>query len=455
MRNCAFIPAVFLILGLAGAAFAQRWVNPHFDTHRMDFRDLGYPEQNLIPADNSRVSALLAHSNGLIYGATSGRTQAYLFFYNRYINKVRPLGKIADARGVYHGLLEGRDGEVLIGTGLSMFAPVELTKDFPVELDGIEKQLWKDITAPYKDFAGGHLYRYDPQKGDRQRYTSDSAAPLEDLGIPVKHNTIYAMALSPDKATLYGLTYPDAHFFIFDLQKRAATDLGEILSHKVYGGPERHWRSVPRALFCDPATGDVYTSGDNGFLVRYRPATGKIEPTFMRLPGEYWEGLSSYDYPVVEAFAAAPDGNVYAGTSDGYLIRLDIKKDTVVVLGKPRVMRRLRGMAAGQDGNLYLITGEFERMCKLHTWDLGGSRGFSELGPFAVDRSPYYSRRAYQMDAIAVGPDGTIFCGESDRGGKLFLYMPGPGCFKERLNPANPEMERQRPDTPGLIQEHL
>ena len=446
----------FLFLGGAsGALWGQRWVNPHFDTHRMDYRDLGYPAQNLIPADNSRISALLAHSNGFIYGATSGRTQSYLFFYNRFINKVRPLGKIADARGVYHGLVEGKDGEIYIGTGLSMYVPVELTKKFPVEVEGIEKQLWKDITLPYRDYAGGHIYRYDPKTGDVERYTNDSPAKVEDLGVPVSHNTVYAMTMSADKSKIYGITYPDAHFFIFDLATRTTKDLGELLTHKVYSGPERHWRSVPRALYCDPKSGDVYTSGDNGIIVRYRPGSGKIEQTFMRLPGEYWEGLSSYDYPVVEAFTTDSSGNVYAGTNDGHLVRLDIGKDDVAVLGKPRIMRRLRAMAAGKDNNLYLITGEFERSCKLHTWDLSGKKGFSELGPFAVDRSPYYSHRAYQFDAIAVAPDGAVFCGESDRSGKLFIYLPGPGRFKEMLNPFNPEIERQRSDTPGLIPERL
>ena len=72
---------------------------------------------------------------------------------------------------MHHGLLEGKDGEIYIGTGLSMFASVELTKKFPVEIEGIEKQLWKDIAAPYSSFAGGHIYRYDPKKGDVERYT--------------------------------------------------------------------------------------------------------------------------------------------------------------------------------------------------------------------------------------------------------------------------------------------
>jgi hypothetical protein len=72
-----------------------------------------------------------------------------------------------------------------------------------------------------------------------------------------------------------------------------------------------------------------------------------------------------------------------------------------------------------------------------------------------VDRSPYYAKRAYQFDAMTVGPDGTVFCGESDRRGKLFFYIPGEDKFKGTLNPTNPVIQRQREDTPGLIRESL
>ena len=164
MRSITVV--LVLSLALIPAALAQQWVNPHFDAHRMDYRDLGYPQQNLIPADNSPITALLSHSNGFVYGATSGKTQSYLFFYNRYINKVRPLGKIADAKAVHHCLLEGRAGVIYIGTGLNMFAPVKLTKDFPVEYEAVEKQLWQDIVRPYEGFEGGHIYKYDPKTGD-------------------------------------------------------------------------------------------------------------------------------------------------------------------------------------------------------------------------------------------------------------------------------------------------
>jgi hypothetical protein len=454
MKNLQII-ILTVLLFISYAVGAQQWVNPHFDTQRMDYRDLGYPAQNLIEADNSMISALMTHTNGFIYGATSGKTQSYLFFYNRFINKVRPLGKIGNEDGVYHNLLEGKDGKIFIGTGKSVYDQVKLTRDFPIEYEGTEKQLWSDIKAHFAGYEGGHIYRYDPATGDTQRYTNDDSAPLEDLGIPVVANSIYATCMNKDKSMIYGLSYPDANFFSFDINTGKTKNYGDIFTNKVYGGPERDWRSVPRALYCHPTTGHVYTSGDNGFLLRYKPEADSLELTWMRLPGEYWEGLKSWDFPIIEQIVDTPDGRVYASTHDGYLVELDFENEKVIVLGKPRLMRRMRAMKLGLDNKLYMITGEFERSCKLHTYDLSGKEGFRELGPFAVDRSPYYAKRAYQFDAMAIGADGTVFCGESDRGGKLFFYIPGNDAFPGMLNPTNPVVERQRKGTPGLIQERL
>lgn len=456
MKKTPFIIMLLCLFALpSGITQAQQWVNPHFDTHRMDYRDLGYPAQNLIEADNACITALLTHSNGFVYGATSGKSQSYLFFYNRFLNKVRPLGKIGQDNGVHHTLLEGDEGRLYIGTGKSIFETVTLTRCFPIEYEGIEKQLWRDIKQHFAGYEGGHLYRYDPQTGDKQTYRNSDPALLTDLGIPVPGNSIYALCMNPEKTLLYGLSYPEAHFFIFDLATKETRDLGDVLTHKVYGGPERHWRSVPRALYCHPKTGHVYTSGDNGFLLRYQPNADKLELTWMRLPGEYWEGLKSWDYPIVEQFVDTPEGRLFASTHDGHLVEIDLQQEKIIPLGKPRIMRRMRAMALGQDNLLYMITGEFERSCKLHSYDLTGNNGFRELGPFSVDRSPYYSKRAYQFDAMTVGIDGTVFCGESDRDGKLFYYIPGKDRFKGNLNPTNPVVERQRKDTPGLIQERL
>jgi hypothetical protein len=448
-------------------ALAQKWINPNFDAHRLDYRDLGYPDVSAIEADDTPITALLTADGGMIYGATSGKSASHLFLYDRAINKVRPLGPIGDARGVYHTLVQDQDGTLLIGGGLSMLAPVTLTQEFPGGYRAIEEQLWKDVAAPYATYEGGHLYRYDPAKSDAGARLPGEACPLVDLGVPVKGNTVYALALDASARRLYGITYPDARFFAWDLEKSRVVENLPLLERKVYSGPERHWRSVPRALHV-AAGGRVYTSGEDGRVVYYDPAAKKIVRTDMQIPGEYYEAWNYYGYPVLEAWQAAPDGSLYGATTDGYLFRLEkagtartpaedkestaslknfsgssaVKKgaafDRLVNLGKPRLSRRVRGMTLGPDNRLYLLCGEFEEPCKLFSYGLDGEEGFRDWGGLTVDRSPYYAKRAYHFDAITAGIDGTIFMGESDRRACLYLFIPGAQLFPGGFNPKNP-----------------
>ena len=62
---------IYSLLIIALPALSQKWVSPNYDNHRLDFRDMGYPGVNEIPADDSRISALLSAENGYVYGATS------------------------------------------------------------------------------------------------------------------------------------------------------------------------------------------------------------------------------------------------------------------------------------------------------------------------------------------------------------------------------------------------
>jgi hypothetical protein len=437
MRIVSIPLSIILVAACSSSLRAQKWINPNFDAHRLDYRDLGYPAINQIDADNSPITALLTARSGRVYGATSGK-QSYLFVYERTINKVRPLGTIADAAGVYHGLVQAANGKIYIGTGLNILGHVELTKDFPSGFRAIEEQLWKDVAAPYKHFKGGHVYCYDPDSGDARTCLPEDVCPVEDLGIPVARNSIYAMAVDTKGETIYGVSYPDAHFFICELQSGETHDLGPLLTKKVYSGPERTWRSVPRALCCT-VDGRVYTSGDDGFIVYYDPVQKKITRTTMRIPGEYWEAWNYYGYPVVEQFAVHGK-RLYGTTSDGFLFRMDTANARIANLGKPRVSRRVRAMTLGPDQRLYMICGEFEEPCKLCSYDLSGREGFYDWGVLAVDRSPYYAKRAYQFDAMTTGVDGTIFVGESDRRASLFLFLSGGRPFDGILNPDNPRL---------------
>ena len=432
-RSLAFLP---LFVAICIESTAQKWVNPHVDAHRLDYRDLGYPAANEIPADNSPITSLLAHSNGRIYGATTGK-QSYLFAYDRMINKALPLGRIGKAKGVYHSLAEDNEGKVYIGTGLNELERLNLTKDFPGGRRAIEEQLWKDIKNKYKDYEGGHLYLYDPTVGDKEVYLIEDQAKITDLGIPVAGNSIYTINFNESMTRLYGLSYPDAHLFSYDLKTKQMADHGPWLKKQSYAGPERSWRSVPRSLVAGKG-GKMYSSGDDGLITCFDPKTERIFQTTLRIPGEYWEAWNYYGFPVIEQLLKLENGMVYGSTSDGFIFKLDMEHNKLSNLGKPRWSRRVRGMALGPDERLYMICGEFEETCKMYSYDLSGDEGFLEYGVLGVDRSPYYAKRPYQFDAMVTGMDGSIFIGESDRRAKLFIYLPGSGVFEGTLNPTNP-----------------
>lgn len=436
-----YLQSIVLLLLIVALSFshatAQKCVNPHFEAHRLDFRDLGYPSATEIPADNTPIASLLAHSNGKIYGATSGK-QSYLFVYDYLTNKVFPLGKIPGSKGVHNSLVEGVDGEIYIGTGLNELALHDLSKDVPHGRRTIEMQLWDDIKARYNGFEGGRLFVYDPYTGDKQVYLPEDKAQVKDLGVAVPGNSIYALIMSTDKKKIYGISYPDAIFFEYDVLTKIFKNYGPWLTIKSYSGPERSWRSVPRALTCLP-DGRVFSSGDNGLMFYFDPKTKKVIETTMRIPGEYWITQKYEGFPVVEQLLQDVNGSLLGSTSDGFIFKIDDTAKKLKSLGKPMVERRVRAMTIGKDRLLYMICGEKDNVNRMFSYDLSDKdEGFSDYGVLGVDRSPYYAKIGYQFDAMCTAKDGTIFIGESDRRAKLFFYQPGGNIIQGVLNPTNP-----------------
>ena len=428
----------FLLVAVAAGSaslFAQKCVNPHFDAQRLDYRDIGYPGATEIPADSSPITALLAHSNGKVYGATSGK-RSHLFVFDSRVNKVFPLGRLPEeAKGVHHAIAEGADGRVFIGSGLNEIELLTLTRDMPHGRRAIERQLWDDIKAKYRDYAGGHVYAYTPAKGDGEVYLPEAPAVVEDLGIPVPGNSVYAMTFDAKHGALYGITYPDAEFFSYNIATKKFARHGKWLEKQGYPGPERSWRGVPRALAVD-SDGVVWSSGDGGLLKFYDPRIGETGGTRMRIPGEYWETQNYDAYPVVEQLFANEDGLLIGTTSDGFVFTARTNDGSLSSWGKPMVERRVRASSVGKDGRLYMICGEKGNVCRLFSFR--HDEGYFDWGVLGVDRSPYYAKIAYQFDSMATAPDGTIFMGESDRRAKLFFFLPGAEVMPGVLNPTNP-----------------
>jgi hypothetical protein len=332
-------------------------------------------------------------------------------------------------------MVQGEDGRIFVGSGLSEIELLRLSREMPEGRRAIENQLWRDIKAKYKDYAGGHIYAYDPAKSDAAVYLPGAPADLVDIGIPVPNNSIYSMVMDNAGAIIYGISYPDAELFSCNVVSGKIVRHGKWMEKLSYPGPERSWRGIPRALAV-ASDGRVWTSGDDGLMRFFDPKTGRFGSSNMRIPGEYWETQACNAFPVVEQLFAKDDGSLVGATSDGFVFAAYPNLDRLINWGKPRVERRVRAATMGKDGRLYTICGEKDNVCRLFSFR--EDEGHVDYGVLGVDRSPYYAKIAYQFDAMATAADGSIFIGESDRRAKLFIFIPGATVMPGVLNPTNP-----------------
>ena len=426
IRKKGISTAFFFILGIlfiTDHSYSQDWAKTNIkNQQRVDLRDLGYPMVNEIPVNSSAITSLITARDGIIYGGTSG-DEAYFFLFDPMINKVRHLGKIPGHTGIHHSLVEDKDGNIYIGIGKNVFEDVSLSKWGEGD-DILDVTLWKDIKKHFENYSGGHLFRYNPAVSNEHVKLVNENCEVEDLGVPMTQNSIYALTINPTGEEIYGLTYPDGHFFIYNIALKKFTDLGEIDSQKVYHGPERQWRTLSRAIVCDNS-GRIFMSGNKGYLKYYDPLTKKLVSTNIEIPGDYYYIQSYQDYTSVEYFAKDSGDLIYGGTTDGYLFSLDPQRMQLNNLGKVRESRRLRCLTVGKDGKVYLMAGELSttRPCQFYSYN-PKTGGFETLGLLIADRSPYYYWRGQQFDCMTTGFDGTIYIGESERKSHLFLYIP-------------------------------
>jgi hypothetical protein len=376
-----------LLLLAASCPFGRAQRGPDYDAvvvpqNRVDARDLGYPPVDVIPNGDSAIAALTVAPNGNLYGATSGKA-AYLFVLNPRHGYVQPLGIIPDTAAVTHALAVAATGEVYVGSS-----------------------------------PGGHLLVYTPQREDRQPIRIKEACAVKDLGVAVKGESIAALAIDREAQVIYGLTSPNAHFFKYDIKGGAFTDAGVVANSKAHGEKFETSKMFSSMLALDRA-GNVYASGENGFLYKYDKAKQSLEKLALQAPAipgrEPWTR--------VESFLTDSAGAIYGGTSDGYLFRFDPVKLSVQNLGKPLLAPEITALALAPDGTIYGVGGSDQDMARLFSYDpVEGA--YQLLGFVDVNRRPYYSWQAYVIKAMASGLDGTIYIGESERISRLYLFYP-------------------------------
>lgn len=368
---------------VTGSVVAQRTLD--YDQvvvpqNRIDARDLGYPPVDIIPNGESAITSLTIAPNGNLYGATSGK-RSHLFVFSPRHGYVQPLGFLAETTGVSHALAVSSTGEVYIGAS-----------------------------------PGGHLLKYTPKNEDRQPIRVNEACVVADLGQAIKGESIFALAIDRNSNTIFGLTSPTAHFFTYSIDKGVFADLG-VVAHEIPEGEKFETEKMISRMLALDGKGNVYCSGENGYLFKYDKEKQKIEKLNLQVPAvpgrEPWTR--------VDAFLSDLPGVIYGGTSDGYLFRFDPEKLTVQNLGKPLNQYRIAGLVNGTNGKIYGVGGDEDEMARLFSYE-PKTGTYEILGFVDVNRRPYYTWQAYVIKAMAAGLDGTIYIGESERISKLYLF---------------------------------
>src|SRR5262249_43379384 len=120
------------------------------------------------------------------------------------------------------------------------------------------------------------------------RPTENGPAIVQELGVPVAGQGIYTLAYLEKSQEIVGNTWPDGHFFAYDLRTKQFKDHGAIAGYRTYEEPRHaadinrgtdqkvsYPRQVSRAIAVDSATG-AYTGGKDGFLYHYDPEKQKL-----------------------------------------------------------------------------------------------------------------------------------------------------------------------------------
>lgn len=253
------------------------------------------------------------------------------------------------------------------------------------------------------------------------------ALAVEDLGVPVPGEGVFALSCDAKRGALYGISHPSGKFFAFrmgdrhtDVYEATATTRRETGYLGEYAiTPEDY---LSRRVVID-SRGRVYGSRPGGKLFRFDPATRQMETLPEGLP-EVW-GRNPLGR--VDAWAVAPDGSLYGGNAgDGQLFRLDPETGKVTNLGKPAMMPRLQGLAFDRHGALWGVTGAPPGYT--HLFRYTPDRGFIDYGNpnfpmVAPGLEQGIAWRGFHIGAVAASEDGRyIVLGETEALSQLMVF---------------------------------
>jgi hypothetical protein len=206
--------------------------------------------------------------NKVVVGVTNHSDKVALFDYDVATGKmtnnglIQTLGNLRDFQWqakIHSKIIEGRDGYMYFST------------------DGGESREEYFMNHP-AGYAGGFFMKWHPQ-----------TKTLVNLGMGLQYESIKDIDIDPQTGKLYGISYPQVHFTVYDPAKNKLKDLGRLGSSH-----------VPRVLFTD-WWGDCYYVDWRQRLVKYQQAADSLIfarnslPLFAGTPGDkVVTGITAY-----------------------------------------------------------------------------------------------------------------------------------------------------------------
>ncbi|NQT51893.1 hypothetical protein HQ576_07580 [bacterium] len=202
----------------------------------------------------------------------------YLFDMDTMVDDPRDSGRATQCKIHYSFAPSMADGILYMASHLSG-PPIDQPAYSP----------WRSWNDPERCFRGSALLAFDTRT-DEVRWW-DTLLPKEGCR---------CLLHDEERGLLYAVSYPRDHFFIYDIRRRQRRDVGRIGSVNA------------QVLFMD-SKHRVWTTSDYGRLVRYDPATDRLETSPNVLPHHpaFQTGWHSVFY---DAVAAPDEPCIYAVT---------------------------------------------------------------------------------------------------------------------------------------------
>ncbi|WP_031530229.1 hypothetical protein [Dyadobacter crusticola] len=253
---------LWLLLLCAATALAQK--SPVSDKNVVFIEYPDFPEAHSTWGSIGYNAAL----NTVHIGVTNHANNIGLYTFNPVQNEMKLNGFIRDMahlrdyqwQGKIHSkIVAAPDGSIYFST------------------DGGESREEYLMEHP-QGYAGGYFMKWDPKTSN-----------LKNLGVGMQYESIKDVDIDPKTGTLYAITYPQAHFLVYNPAKNKMRDLGRLASSH-----------VPRVLFTD-WWGNCYYVDWRQRLVKYEKDSDSLVfareslPAFPGTPGsKIITGVTAY-----------------------------------------------------------------------------------------------------------------------------------------------------------------